>query len=465
MLLIRHPATYPDERAYVFEVVFGEFLGLPWESRAQARDDVEIVVPELDPGPKLLLADGLFTTPQRDWLTARSLPHGPLRSWRPEEGAGASTLLHRDLPVLYGERLAAGSFYRASDDGIELGLDVLGSIFFQLTRYEEVADPARDEHGRYPADASLAVREGFLSRPLVNEYVEILWWALAKLFPRLRRKRRAFRVLPSHDVDWPLLRTTSTPRILKSAAGGLVRQRDPGLAIGRLGGAVARLRGDSDRDPYNSFDFIMQRSELHGLSSAFYFMAGVTEPAFDGRYSLTDPWIAKLIGEIHRRGHEVGLHPSYGTYRDRNATRLERDQLVSLCERVGVHQEEWGGRQHFLRWENPTTWRNWEHAQMAYDSSLGFPRDPGFRCGVCFEYPVYDLLARRPLRLRERPLVVMESSLIDRPGLSEDQALRAIEQLRAQCRRFAGDFTLLWHNSRLVSPRERRLFERAVSTT
>jgi hypothetical protein len=465
MLLIRHPATYPDERAYVLDVVFGEFLGLPWEGCAQARTDVEIVMPELGLLPRLLLADCLFATPAQDWLTEPSLPRTPLQSWKLEGGPREARVLDEELPVIYGERMTDGAFHRETDDGIALGLDILGSVFFQLTRYEELARPLRDEHDRFPASAALAVREDFLSRPLVNEYVELLWWALARLFPGLKRKRRAARTLLSHDVDWPLLRSSPTRRIVKAAAGGLVRQRDPGLAVARLRGALARLRDDSDIDPYNTFDLIMRCGERNGLSSAFYFMAGVTEPAFDGTYSLADPWIEKLVGEIHRRGHEVGLHPSYGTYRDPDATRLERENLASLCERVGVHQEEWGGRQHFLRWENPTTWRNWDRVGLTYDSSLGYPRDPGFRCGVCFEYPVYDLLARRQLRLRERPLVVMESSLIDRPAASEEQILQAIAQLRTRCRYFAGDFTLLWHNSRLTAPRERRLFERAVSET
>ena len=36
MLVIRHPETRPHERAYVLDVVLGEFLGLQW--RAEPRD-------------------------------------------------------------------------------------------------------------------------------------------------------------------------------------------------------------------------------------------------------------------------------------------------------------------------------------------------------------------------------------------------------------------------------------------
>jgi len=40
-----------------------------------------------------------------------------------------------------------------------------------LTRYEEVVKSVKDEHERFPARASLAYREGFLMRPIVNEYL------------------------------------------------------------------------------------------------------------------------------------------------------------------------------------------------------------------------------------------------------------------------------------------------------
>jgi hypothetical protein len=470
MLLISHPQTYPNERSYALDLTLGEFLGLAWEGRPQARRDIEITMRDLPDGPGLLLPDSLFSTPARDWLTERSLPRTPLAQWQLAQtpsalaalGDTATAALGDSIPVIYGEPLADGSFYGERPGGIALGLDVFGSVFFQLTRYEELARPVADEHGRFPANASLALREGFLSRPLVNEYVELLWSALSRLFPRLQRAQRSARELLSHDVDWPLMKSTPTSRILKAAAGDLVRRREPARAAGRLRGAAARLRDDPRIDPYNTFELIMDWSERHGLCSAFYFMAGVTEPRFDGTYSLADPWIGRLIRRIHERGHEIGLHTSYGTYRDPDATRREREQLLALCERLGVSQPQWGGRQHFLRWENPTTWRNWEHAEMTYDSSLGFSHDPGFRCGTCHEYPVYDLLARRRLRLRERPLVVMESSLIDRPDTSGAEALETIAELRAQCRRFAGDFTLLWHNSRLLSPRERELYARAL---
>ena len=48
---------------------------------------------------------------------------------------------------------------------------------------------------------------------------------------------------------------------------------------------------------------------------------------------------------VHRRGHEVGFHAGFGTFRDPKRTADEFDHLRDVAERAGVRQEQWGGRQ------------------------------------------------------------------------------------------------------------------------
>ena len=164
---------------------------------------------------------------------------------------------------------------------------------------------------------------------------------------------------------------------------------------------------------------------------------------------------------IDGRGHELGLHTSFNTYRNEVQTEKEAEILRRAMERGGIGQEIAGGRQHYLRWSAPQTFRNWDAAGMVYDSTLGYADRVGFRCGTCWEYGVYDVAARRALGLRERPLVAMECSVIDERymGLGAgDEALAVFLGLKDRCRVYGGDFTLLWHNSRLVDDDERRLY-------
>ncbi len=454
--IVTHPDTFLPERRYVFEVLLGEFLGLPFRAEAGEGSQVTLRL-DGDASRRLVLADVLFQARPDDWLRRATLPREPLPRWRPavEENVPVA-----ETPVLYGRQLEGGGYLRASEDALELGIDVFGGAFFLLTRYEERVCPQRDDHERFPASESLAGREGFLERPLVNEYLEVLWWALARLWPRLERRRREFRLVLSHDVDWPWCAAgLRFGEVARSAAADLVRRRSPGLAARRL---AAFHAGERTEDPCNTFEEILALSERFGLRSAFYFIAGHSAGTIDGVYELSDPWIRRLMRSIHERGHEIGLHPSYHTFRDPERLRGELEGLREVCADEGIEQPRWGGRQHYLRWENPITWRIYDEAGLDYDTTLGFSDHAGFRCGVCHEYPVFDLERRAPLGLRERPLVAMEVSLSGYMGLSWPRAAERIRALGETCRRYGGDFTLLWHNSTLLTVRQRQAYRTVV---
>jgi hypothetical protein len=199
----------------------------------------------------------------------------------------------------------------------------------------------------------------------------------------------------------------------------------------------------------------MDISEQVGLRSAFYFMAGRTHRRMDATYDLGHPWLRAVMERVAARSHEVGLHASYGSYQDRDMIREEFDRLRDEALRAGVRQDRWGGRQHFLRWENPTTWRAWADAGLTYDSSVAFAEELGFRCGTGRAFPAFDLLQRRQLGLIERPLGVMDTTLFAYGGVEPAAAVPRITEMARRSMALGGDFVLLWHNSNLVSAQQR----------
>jgi hypothetical protein len=462
VLLVRHSDTHRPERSYVLDVVLGEFLGLEWQAETRGPGPVEIVAAAHPDGPRVLVADTLFSIPSENWLTERALPRTPAPRWDTGGQPLGAALAHPELPVLYGRELSNGRFLDEHPEQIEFGIDLFGGIFFMLTRLEELVRPDRDEHDRFPAAESLAARAGFLHRPVVDEYAELLRRAIQRLWPSLPQRRQSFALRLSHDVDWPTHPQTSWGASVRQAGGDLIVRRDPGLATGRAAALMARRRRSPNRDPYNSFGFIMDRSEAHGLRSAFYFIPGTTDSRFDPGYTLDDPWVRSLLAQTHARGHEVGLHPSYGTYRSPDVIAAEFEALLNACKGLDIRQDSWGGRQHFLRWSNPVTWRAWDDAGLAYDSTLGYGQDPGFRCGTSHEFPVFDLVRRCTMSLRERPLIAMDMAILGERRGSRDGELRLLGTLANHCRMFGGQMTLLWHNSQLASSWQRRLYDSAL---
>lgn len=468
MLHVRVPDGRLSEREYIISVFLGDFLGLQHRISVEERADTAITFDGDEERRLLCIADVLLQTPEPHWLKPESMPQLPLERWSPLDLPFSIPELAEPLPVLFGSA-KPGAGVQIDGSEVTCGIDIFGSGFFMLTRYEEIAVDRRDAFDRFPATASIAYRDGFLHRPIVNEYLEILWAAMKFLWPQLERRQRSYRAVLSHDVDWPLV-TLGLPwtQVAKSAAGDITVRHDPLLAIQRLKSRVETGRGRFDRDVGNVFDFIMAMSEKYGLQSAFYFIAGHSGGRIDGTYDIESPWIRSLLKTIHDRGHEIGFHGSFNTYRDGEQTKREVDQLLRVCEEEGVTQRHWGGRQHYLRWSNPDTWRNWDQSGLTYDSTLGYADHVGFRSGVCYEYPTFDLVKNRCLALRERPLLVMEGTLFRTTSpsymaLPDDQGLERFNQLLSTTKRFSGDFTLLWHNSTLISAAQRRLFRQCIA--
>jgi hypothetical protein len=382
-----------------------------------------------------------------------AMPEEPLSDWRPRDKRFLACLCEPALPVIFGS---------ASQD-VDLPVDIFGSAFWMLARIEELASPVADAHDRFPGSAALAVRADFVERPLVDEYIALLRTCLALRFPGLSMRETQFRLLLSHDVDSPSefgvgLLLPWLRGVLRQALGTGDR-RALALALRRVWHGVPEIEPE---DPHNTFAYLMDQSERRGLRSAFYFFGGRTDWRRDAGYLVSHPAMGALMRQVHERGHELGLHPSYGTYLSPQALAREASVLRDRCAELGIQQKEWGGRMHFLRWRWPETAVAWVQAGLAYDSTLGFADRAGFRCGTSREYLAFDPLQRSVLPLRIRPLVAMECSVISARymGLGYGQsAVDTFFRLKERCRAYGGNFSLLWHNSHFTQPEDREVYE------
>ncbi|HOV65529.1 MAG TPA: polysaccharide deacetylase family protein [Bacillota bacterium] len=463
MITVKLPPGYTAERTYITNTVFKEFLGLDVNIQFD-EDRRDVLITDENGRRSLVLADRLFSFPKELWLAPGSLPRQPLKQWDVQGILTEVSILCGRVPVIYGIDPETTSFFETTENKIRIGLDILGSAFFMLTRYEELVNPIRDEHDRFPAEASLAFHAQFLERPVIDEYVEILWACIARLWPGLQRRGHEYKAFLTHDVDEPFgVKDQSIPRILKRVAGDVLVRRSPRTAVRRLCSLVRPGEACERLDPNNTFDWLMDESEAMGLESAFYFMAG-TKSDYDSGYDLRTGPLQRLLRRIHERGHEIGLHPGYGTYRDGELLITELSLLREAMAAAGVCQEVLGGRHHYLRWDPRQTWQHWDAAGLSYDSTLSFAQQPGFRSGTCREYPVFSLISRSPLRLRERPLILMDASLLSREymALSQSAVIEKIAALSNACRRVRGTFTLLWHNDMLITRSQRLLFRALI---
>ncbi len=105
-------------------------------------------------------------------------------------------------PQNYRGRTAA--FFVALEDfpkEILYPFDLLSWSFYLVSRYEEYLPFETDDWGRFRARQSLAFQQGFLQRPLVNEWILDFAEQLQQFYPSLQFNPRPYRFTPSYDID------------------------------------------------------------------------------------------------------------------------------------------------------------------------------------------------------------------------------------------------------------------------
>lgn len=434
-IVYRHPDNCHAERRYIVGWVCEELFGA--ELRCEPGDYADQLF-EVEGGAEAVrIPDTFFSQSAKDWLGAKTLPSEPITR------IGGVPALYRD-----GDRI-----------------DFIGSLFFLLSRYEEAVVRAEDRHGRFPISASVLKRENLIRRAIGNEYIELFWAALQQAHGGLARKKRGFRILPSHDIDFPsgiwLPWASWVRREARLLRTGQVRKAGSEL-VRRVG--YGRWNGWR-HDPLDTISLLMDLSERHGLRSAFNYIPVKTH-RIDFGMPIDHPHVEDQWRRIAAAGHELGVHPGYKSCDQDDGVGKAADRMRRQMDKLTIHQDILGGRQHYLRWKTPSTARAWERAGLDYDGSLGFVEDCGFRCGVCYEFPLYDVVKREALNVRERPLVLMDRTLMDDDFLglgTSERAVATVQDLKDECRRYNGDFTVLWHNDRVVNASERELYSKVLA--
>ena len=433
---------YPiaDSALRWLEIILTERFGAKWH------------LSRIEPGLRLELdgAEGsiIFDVMSDNFIQAHS--DQPCTQWD-AESEGWHSVLGGPLPAPGFSNLPAPLIESHNTEHV-IHYDILGLCYWMLARVEEVGRTDLDSHQRFQASSSHAFRHNYLERPIVDEWLYILKQTMMRQWPGIQPKKQEFRIRTSHDVDRPFQYLHQSPgSIARQVFGDTLKRKNLGLAWNRLMAWKAVRQGDLHRDPFYTLDWLMDISEKNSLVSAFYFICGRTDARLDSYYGIELPSVRALLRKVYQRGHEIGLHPSYNTYQNPAALAAEADLLRRVCEEEGIPLAKIGGRMHYLRWEQPSTFHCLVAAGVSYDSTLGYPDCAGFRCGTCFAYPAFDVRTGESLELRVRPLIAMEQSVFGEAGLglSLEDGLVHLKALKQHCRAVGGSFNLLWHNSEL----------------
>ena len=436
MITVQLQPNFIPERSYLISTVLGDLLGLDFKIETLEMDHPQwrFILPT---GNQLHVNDAFFSElkDESDWY---------LKVKAPDRVQRHSYLVFSESEqvILFGN--SDYSTHEISGKKIiELGSDILASAFFMLSRWEEACRPElKDEHGRFPESELLAVKENFIRRPIVNEHLELLWELLKKLGLQQKRKQFSYTLTPSHDVDY-FSKYNSFTQFLKILGADAIKYFDLKSFSDDLINWILTQFG-SPKDPFWSFDLLMDISEKFGLKSEFFFMAGLRGES-DINYQIDDERVEKFLKKIKTRGHRIGLHGSYDSFEHPELVSKEYKRIQAFLSKP--HNI----RRHYLRARVPETFKTMAEAKFKIDSSMGLSSNIGFRSGICYPYKIWDLRNRETLPLSEHPIIAMDIALL-KLNPTPSEYLNQLINLSMIVKRYRGNFVFLWHNSNFGLP-------------
>lgn len=423
------PSNNTEERRYIVDTLF-TFLNINpiiiFENDAQ-----NYIIQHKD--KKIIIKDGFFNHYPTD-LTYLDINNIPKSTSRFTDISG------QDLVLIFGDN----QYYETSNT-ITCGLDIFASAFYMLSRWEELVLANRDNLSRCNEDDLLAVRCDFYTRPVVNEYCEFLSSMLNQIgFNFTPNVNKYKEVNLSHDVDRVYL--SGFFELIKNTSKMFLNLnfKKPVAIISRF--LYYKI---TNQQPFYSFTDLMDYSDRYNLKNHFYFKACL--PDENGyTYSVDDERVERALNNIQARGHMVGFHPSENAFNNPQQFTSELNRLNTKLSKAPQ-----GGRSHQLLY-NGESLESWERSGLGYDSGCGFQFYNGFRSGVCYSYPVFNIESRKTLNLLEKPFIAMDSVWL-RQNISPQQYLEDVRKLIDTVSEYNGLICMNWHSNLINTIEMRKL--------
>ncbi|MCH2199215.1 MAG: polysaccharide deacetylase family protein [Flavobacteriales bacterium] len=318
----------------------------------------------------------------------------------------------------------------------EIPFDVFSAVFFLASRYEEYLPYKGDQHGRFQAEESFAHKNGFLDRPLIDEWVLKLKDTLNTRF-QSSLELAPYSFTTTIDVDSAYAyRYKGLMRTLGGFAKDVVATDSQNLKD-RFNTIFLRKH-----DPFDTYDELHEIHQKYNVDVIYFFLLA--------DYGLNDKGVSyksrHLQQLVRRLGdyYTIGIHPGYQSNRETHRFETELGRLATISRRDIEHS-----RQHFLMLKFPETYRRLLSNRIKEDHTMGYASLPGFRASTSRSFPFYDLEHESITALELHPFAVMDATLNMYQERTPEDASKVITTLAQKVKAVSGQFRILWHNESL----------------
>lgn len=183
---------------------------------------------------ELLERPGQLVFDQLDPVFHKSRSDFPCQYWN-AESEGYTAPIEAQLPAPGTQQLSS-PLISYSEKEAKVHYDIVGLTYWMLARMEEIGREDLDKHQRFPATSSHAYKHGYLERPIVDEWLDILGQVIQRVWPQIELKKHSFEVKVSHDVDGPTRYAFQSPgRLIRTIGGDVLVRRISSLYLWALG--------------------------------------------------------------------------------------------------------------------------------------------------------------------------------------------------------------------------------------
>ncbi|WP_299122115.1 polysaccharide deacetylase family protein [uncultured Tenacibaculum sp.] len=334
----------------------------------------------------------------------------------------------------------------------EIPFDIFAASFYLISRYEEYLPHIKDKYGRFSAEESIAFKNNFLEKPLVDIWAYKFLEKLKIKFPDYEHTTRKYEYISTVDVDNAF---AYKHKSFVRTIGGFFKDISQ-FKIFTIWDRFAVLFGIK-RDPFNTFSTILELKKIYKVRTIFFFLIG-DYTTFDTNVSTSKSKFRLLIKDMVDYAR-VGLHPSYYTMNNGNLLKKEVERLESITN-VPVKRS----RQHYLRVSLPETYQKLIDLEIEEDYSMGYPNYTGFRASTCTPFYFYDLEFEIQTPLKIFPFALIDSTLNDYMKLTAKQSLGKIRDLKNEVKAVNGTFITVFHNESLSNYQRWKGWRRVYSS-
>ncbi|MFV0248267.1 MAG: polysaccharide deacetylase family protein [Tenacibaculum sp.] len=319
----------------------------------------------------------------------------------------------------------------------DLPFDIFSASFYLISRYEEYQPHIKDKHSRFKYSDSLAFKNGFLEKPIIDIWAYLFFEQLKERFPNFNYQSRKYCYISTLSVNNAY---AYKHKSFVRTIGGFLKDLYKIKIISIWDRLTVLL--NLKTDPFDTFKNIIDLKNKHEIKTIFFFLIG-DYTTFDNNVSASKTKFKLLIKDMVDYA-EVGLLSSYYTANDIDALKKEKERLESI---TNIHVKR--SRQHYLRFSLPETYQKLIDLEFEEDYSMGYTNKIGFRASTCTPFYFYDLDFEIQTPLKIFPFAFMDSTLNHHMKLSPKQALGKIRDLKNEVKKVNGVFISLFHNESL----------------